>query len=179
MSYGPSDANPSLIELRGDRSASPPAPSDRNGPSCSCGAAPHATDPNRCARGHAIVGNQLPTVVGDHGIRFWEDHDVKQNAIVTELLRDIGYANPAEAPLTIRITAHSLAQSYLVNAAAYQRMVESGARCRNRANHDGLHGVERKQRHPDSRLERCDERPCRDACQRGHEAESVREQILD
>jgi hypothetical protein len=93
---------------------------------CSCGAGPHATLPDRCARGHAKVGNQLSTIVGDHGIGFWRDNEEKQGAIVAELLSDIGYATPDAAPLTIRITAHSLAQCHLVNKAAYRRMLEAG-----------------------------------------------------
>jgi len=108
-------------------------PSTSNGPAtaanepvCSCGAGRNAKNPNHCAKGHLLPGNDAAAIIGDHGARFFRDNDTQLAKIVAELLSDVGYPDPATAPLTIRITAHALAQSHLVNNAAYRKMLECG-----------------------------------------------------
>jgi hypothetical protein len=92
---------------------------------CSCGARRHATDPNRCARGHMFKGNVLALQDGARSGQFWNAVDSERRQLVAAIVEDAGYAL-ADAPKSLHLAADSLAQACLLQHAAFLRLAEVG-----------------------------------------------------
>lgn len=110
-----------------------PEPFGNVGPSvepdavCSCGATSRSTrHPDRCAKGHPLVGQPGPAlVVGDRSRVFWKLHNQARRELRDEIIADAGHS-AAAAPRALILAAESIAQAVLIRDSAYLRMAEAG-----------------------------------------------------
>ena len=94
-------------------------------PVCKCGALDlHPRDPERCARGHVVIGNTKTVVVGATSAAFWRAQAETRCEIAAAVIADAGYGLDG-APRALTLAADGIAQATLVRDAAFTRLVES------------------------------------------------------
>jgi hypothetical protein len=79
-----------------------------------------------CAAGHPWVGSPGPALVtGATAATFWRAQAEARREIETAVIRDAGYTAD-DAPKGLELAAASIAQSAILQASAFARLVESG-----------------------------------------------------
>ena len=86
---------------------------------------PHPELEDRCTGGHVTTGNRLALVTGARSVAFWREHEEARRELVAAIVTDAGH-DLEDAPRSLLLAAHSLAQATLIRDAAYLRLVESG-----------------------------------------------------
>jgi hypothetical protein len=115
------------MDTLNERETFAPAPIGNIGTAsvCKCGAGPHPSDSQRCARGHALSANTLPVVTGSRSLAFWRAAEALRSEIRETAIEDARLTSQT-ASKALQLTADGLAQVALIRDSAYLRILEEG-----------------------------------------------------
>jgi hypothetical protein len=80
---------------------------------------------DRDASGRFTRGNRAALVVGQDSIKFWQQQATARRELEFGIMADLGYS-AEDAPRAVKLAVSAIGQAALIQASAFERLVESG-----------------------------------------------------